>query len=77
MALCRCEKHGNPKKRGGGNYVRSVKPIGYPDKTSTICGRELCENPGLIWLDERETQAYEKGQRVFMFSTFTVKVLVQ
>jgi hypothetical protein len=47
-------------------------------KTSTICGRKDCENPGLIWLDEGEAREYERGERVFeIFNTNAVKVRVE
>ncbi len=72
MALVRCEKHGKPKGRTL-TYVRSVKPLGWPD-TAAICGRRGCEYPGLIWLTDQESQAYEKGQRVFSFNNASMKV---
>ena len=36
MALVRCQNHGKPKGRTL-NYVRSVKPVGWPE-TSAVCG---------------------------------------
>ena len=61
MALCRCERHGQPQGRTV-EYVAYVLPLGYPN-TALICGR--CDAPGLIWLDKREVLAYEDGQRIF------------
>jgi len=62
MALCRClEKHSSPVGRTT-KYIAYVKPVGYPG-TSLICG--LCDNPGVIWLDELGRTAYMNGQRIF------------
>ena len=53
MALCRCKQnHGFPNGRSV-DYVNAVEPIRYPS-TSSICGRNKCENPGLIWLTKEE-----------------------
>ncbi len=62
MALCRCiESHRWPKglKR---EYIAYVFPVGYPN-TALICGR--CDNPGAIWLEKTEEDAYQKGERIF------------
>jgi hypothetical protein len=42
MAVCCCETHA-PKgtKR---HYVRSVRPLGYPE-TAIVCGSLTCELP--------------------------------
>jgi hypothetical protein len=62
MALCRClENHGWPKNRVR-NYVGYLRPLGYPE-TSSICG--LCDNPGVIWIEQEEALAYKHGQRIF------------
>lgn len=67
MALVRCEHHGQPKGRSR-HYVRSVKPIGYPN-TAAICGLSGCKNPGMIWLEPSESERYDAGQRVFYGET--------
>ncbi len=38
-------------------YIHSVRPVGYPD-TAIICGSLSCLEPGLIWLEQDEAQAY-------------------
>lgn len=63
MALCRClsSNHSWPKGRKT-QYVAYVKPVGYPN-TALICG--LCDLPGVIWLNPKEKESYEKGTRIF------------
>jgi hypothetical protein len=39
-------------------------PLGYPD-TAIICGSLSCLEPGLIWLEHDEAEAYRQGQRIF------------
>jgi hypothetical protein len=76
MALCRCnEKHANPKGRKE-EYVKSVKPLGYPE-TSSICGRINCSLPGFIWLTKNEYNKYLNNERVFTYSTNATKVKVE
>jgi hypothetical protein len=72
MALVRCEHHGKPKGRSV-NYVRYVKPVGWPE-TAAICGRSGCEQPGLIWLSEVESRSYDRGNHVFEFNNASMKV---
>lgn len=67
MALVRCEVHGRPHGRSR-NYVRSVKTLGYPN-TAAICGLKNCEGPGLIWLEQFESDQYDSGQRIFFGKT--------
>lgn len=67
MALVRCNIHGQPRGRSR-TYVRSVRPIGYPD-TAAICGLSGCEEPGMIWLEQKESDRYDAGQRVFFGET--------
>jgi hypothetical protein len=63
MILCRClERNKWPKGRKGREYVAYLKTIGYPE-SSTICG--LCDNPGVIWIEESEEAAYIDGKRIF------------
>jgi len=76
MALARCDYCEKPKGRMGNAYVVPAEPVGYPN-TSTVCGREGCEHPALIWLTSEENDAYHQGQRVFGFATRTSKVRVQ
>ena len=75
MALVRCPKHENPRGKKH-TYVMSVPPVGYPN-TAAICGLRGCEEVGLIWLDDAESQAYHKGQRVFGLFTYSAKVRAQ
>lgn len=79
MALVRCEDCG-VKQPGQGHYklkyVTHVLPIGHP-RSAIICGRPRCQNPGLIWLVEKESKAYDKGQRIFSLKTSTTKVCAQ
>lgn len=79
MALVRCEACG-VKQPGHGNYkhkyVTYVLPIGHPS-SAIICGRLRCQNPELIWLVEKESKAYNKGQRIFSLKTSTTKVCAQ
>ncbi len=72
MALVRCEHHGKPKGRTF-RYVRSVKPVSWPE-TSAVCGLSGCERPGLIWITDLESIAYEGGQRIFGFNNASMKV---
>ncbi len=74
MALVRCEENHSPP--ASGNYVMSVKPVGFPD-TAAICGRKGCEYPGLVWLTETERAAYRKGQRIFEVPSAAVKIKVE
>jgi hypothetical protein len=71
MALVRCEMHGRPRGRVR-DYVGSVRPIGFPD-TGVICGRHECEEPGLIWLEQHEMDAYLRGRRVFYGESSVMK----
>lgn len=72
MALVRCENHGNPQGRKL-SYVHSVKPVGWP-QSAAVCGREVCTNPGFIWLTEAESREYDMGGRVFGFNNASVKI---
>jgi hypothetical protein len=72
MALVRCNNHGKPAGRAL-HYVRAVKPVGYPN-TAAICGRQGCTEPGIIWLTEEESKAYDQGQRVFGFNNASMEV---
>jgi hypothetical protein len=79
MALVRCGDCG-VKPKGHGrytrNYVRHFFPVGYP-YSAIICGKPTCLNPGLIWLEDKESKAYNKGQRIFSLQTATTKVYAQ
>ena len=74
MALSRCKQHGNP--RGRNEYLTFVEPINYPN-TSTICGRNNCNNPGLVWLNKIEQEEYQNGIEIFKFANNTTKVKVK
>ena len=74
MALVRCESHGRPEGRTQ-TYVKAVRPVGYPD-TAAICGAKDCNRSGLVWLNEDEKNAYDRGERVFSVPTAAVKIKV-
>lgn len=79
MALCRCsEEQHSPPRAQSGKYVIPVKPVGYPN-TSSICGRNGCNNPGLIWLTKKELAHYnrDKQNRVFSYANAVSKVKVK
>jgi hypothetical protein len=79
MALIRCSSCGvKPPGHGGykRNYVTSVNPLGHP-KSALICGTPSCAGSGLIWLEKSESNAYEKGDRIFGLQTNTTKVRAQ
>jgi hypothetical protein len=75
MAIARCDLCESPKGRTQ-RYVLPVEPVGYP-KSSTVCGSRGCENPAQVWLNQKESDAYYDGQRVFAFATAAVKVKVK
>jgi hypothetical protein len=75
MALGRCENCGKPAGRTR-NYVRSVKPVGYP-ATAATCGCSGCKAPALVWLESDEDAQYARGQRVFTLPTQAMKVRVE
>lgn len=68
MALCRCLNHLPPPR-----YLGYAEPVGYP-LTSSICGRNNCNEPGYIWLKEGEINNFNQGNRVFEFATNSTKV---
>lgn len=79
MALIRWSNCGvKPPGRGGykRNYVRSVQPLGHPTR-ALICGTRSCTGVGLIWLEKAESDAYNKGERIFALQTDTPKVRAQ
>jgi len=77
MALSRCKVHENPQGRNGNEYVTNVEPINFPD-TSSICGRNNCNNPGLIWLTKEEKKNYDDDKmRIFNFPNSATKVKVK
>jgi hypothetical protein len=51
-------------------------PVSHPE-SGLICGKDECENPGLVWLKLDEENLYRGGQRVFGIHTKTAKVQVQ
>jgi hypothetical protein len=75
MAIVRCKSCGKPSGITR-NYVRSVKPVGYPE-TAAVCGNSSCTEPGLVWLDESDSKAYEAGERVVRVPNNAVKIRVQ
>jgi hypothetical protein len=72
MALARCTNH-RPAGRTQ-RYVISVEPQGHSE--AVICGREDCQRPAVIWLNEDERAAYARGVRIFGYSSATSKVRV-
>ena len=75
MALCRCLKH--PPQGRKYRYEYYVLPIGYIN-TSSICGRIGCNNQGLIWLNQEETNCFNNNRaRIFEFPNAASKVKVQ
>jgi len=74
MALARCVVH---KPEGTKHsYDFYAFPIGYPESTAAICGRELCYEPALVWLAPEEVQSHRSGNRVFDVHTAAVKLRV-
>lgn len=76
MALCRCIDHSPPIGRAQ-TYFRSVEPLGYPNSTSSLCGRKKCKNDGVIWLTKEEYKDYESGEKIFPYATAVTKVKVK
>lgn len=75
MTRARCHSCGPPKGRVR-NYVRSEKPLGYPN-SAVICYMRNCENPALVWLDAVAAEAYDRGQRLFVLMGSAVKIRLQ
>ena len=71
MAIVRCQSH--PPKGRTRSYVAAVEPVGYPD-TAMVCGVTECSEAGLIWLDDVEKAAYDKGERIFKAFTASMKM---
>lgn len=68
MAICRCKHHAPPIGIKY-NYSSFAKPLGYPN-TSSICGREDCEEPGAIFLRDDEVISFNSNnQRIFGYAT--------
>ncbi len=74
MAIVRCANH-EPIGRTK-TYAGAVEPVGYPE-TAVVCGLKQCDKPGLVWLDQDEIDAYERGERVFFMPTFAAKLRVK
>lgn len=72
MALCRCKTCGTRSYR----YIKYAEPVGYP-KTSSICGRANCLNPGVVFLKKEEVDLHLSGQRTFSFDSNVTKVRVK
>jgi hypothetical protein len=65
MALARCEKCGRPSGRMGNVYTGPARlPVGHP-LSGVICGTTGCDEPGLVWLLDREQAQYKTGTRIF------------
>jgi hypothetical protein len=52
------------------------QPVGYPE-TAIVCSSLACQGPGLIWLEDHELDAYNRGQRVFEAVTASMKMRAQ
>jgi hypothetical protein len=76
MAIVRCDSYGLDRTRTKRNYVKKVKPLGYPN-TSAVCGRLTCKNAGLVWLEKDEFSEYQQGERIFRIPSFATKVRVE
>ncbi len=63
--LVRCNTHHSPY------YIHHAKPIGYPN-TAAICGR--CDQPGMLFLNETEWEAYQNGKTIFSFNSNVMQV---
>lgn len=65
MALVRCAEHEPNETRTSYVYVKSVKPLNSPND-ALVCGIKGCLNGDCsIYLTEQETDAYDRGERVF------------
>jgi hypothetical protein len=77
MALCRCDIH-PPANNRKHRYYHYALPIGYPQKTSSICGRSGCERVGRIYLRTDEVKDFKKGERIFCLATSNeIKMMVE
>lgn len=73
MALVRCIDHGRPKAH---RYVHEPY-LPYSGLGTVICGRQLCFNPGFVWLTRTEAKEYANGERrFFQFPSSAAKVAV-
>ena len=70
MAVARCISH--PPRGRTRSYSASVEPIGYPE-TAMVCGVTECSEPGMIWLEEVEKAAYDRGERIFQAFTASME----
>ena len=64
MAIVRCADCGTSGPHYTHEYVSSVRPVGG-EITALVCGKPSCNNPGLIWLEKAESDAYKRGERIF------------
>ena len=74
MAMVYCDEHGPPRGRVH-SYPRSVRPIDYPNR-AVVCAKAGCDNPGLVWLNEADIEAYDRGERTLVIWGQSVKILV-
>ena len=63
MAIVRCKICGLNHSKTKRTYATKVIPVGYPD-TALICGRSKYKNPGLVWPENDEVRAHEKGEKI-------------
>jgi hypothetical protein len=64
MAMSRCLEH-VPQNRGGSRiYSHYVEPVNHPN-SGLICGKNGCEAPAYILLDDTDYSSFNKGNRIF------------
>ena len=70
--LVRCSDH-VPSE--GYNTNHKANPAGDP--TAAICGRDKCERPGKVFLNDEEWALHTKGKTVFALNNAIVKIRVE
>jgi hypothetical protein len=68
MAIARCVNCGRPVGRLGNTYSNVLHYAMNHPNSGVVCGKNDCENAPVIWLLEREEEAYQRGQRVFLLT---------
>jgi hypothetical protein len=69
MAICRCQNHPDSQSN-----PHCIQPVGYPN-VNIICGKEVCQEPGLIWLTNDEVVIYNNGHRDFIVEGVKIKLI--
>ena len=73
MALVRCKDHPPDNDRAKLPYTSYVLPVGHP-QTAVVCGRNSCEHPAYLWLNEAEQLRHKQGARIFQIGNYLLKV---